>query len=289
VSKKKKKKLGDALDDALDTFDHDPAEGVQELRATSVGCRWMIASWKTTEQVITTARCWEVQQLIKALNLLGFRSNAGYDTSPLALHIRISYIAMKPTLDYAEADRIIGLNTSALDDEARAQKYAEVLPAADKARENMLALIRREIDWLEQVCDDVRNKTEKPALANRLAAAEIDSSADGMQLARYDAMNELSFHRNWNALVRLRRTGLPELGIATEEPAPPVAQNEPIVVPSSPEFTDPYDPSSVPDCETYKAVSKYLLGDLKPAGPPPAAPEPPAEGPEPAPAADSGG
>jgi hypothetical protein len=287
VSRGYEKKLGDALDDALDTFDHDPAAGTEALRATSVGCRWMIASWKAIEQAITTLKCWNVQELVKALNLLGFRSNAGLDVSKLAVLMRMCYVAMKPTPDHAEADRVTGFDSSGLDDAARAQKYAEVLPTAEEAREHMLGLIRREIEWLQQVCDDVRNKVEKPALANRLAAAEIDSSADGMRLARYDAMNEMSFHRNWNALIRLRRVGMETLGVASESPAPPVAQNEPIGEPSSPEFTDTYDSSPESRRARAQAVLKYLTGEPKPAQEPPAPSEQPAAQHEPAPPADS--
>ena len=75
------------------------------------------------------------------------------------------------------------------------------MPSKDEARRTLCTLVRLELERIDGIRERLQVNVEEPALEARLFNAEVDSSPDGMRLARYDAMSELSFHRNWKELV----------------------------------------------------------------------------------------
>lgn len=209
-----------SLEQGIALFEEDPGEAVKELEATSLGCRWMIDQWKALEQTITSGGFWAADQFAQAFALVDF----ALSDDETATRTRLCHLALVPDLIFDEADHLLGIDTSSFTDEARLAHYAEMLPDAERARKTLRSFAQIQITRLEALCERLETEVERPELNERMMAVEIDSSPDGMRLARYDAMNEMTFHRNWNALQRLRKLGPESLGIQPDELQ---AQNEP--------------------------------------------------------------
>jgi hypothetical protein len=124
-----------------------------------------------------------------------------------------------------EADRILNLSSTCFQGEARVAAIKRLLQSRDEARATVLEVIRNEVARLEELANSLAETVEAEDLEERLDAAEVDTTADGMRFARYDAMNETALHRNWAAFVRIRNMGEAKLGLV---PGGERAQNEAI-------------------------------------------------------------
>jgi hypothetical protein len=215
----------------IELLAENPAEGLAELEATTAGCRWLVEQWQALDQAFTASGCWSSDDLAQATALVGLDPLAPHADQEIAMRLRLVYLAFLPKIDFDAADRLLAINTTHLVADARRAEYDEIVPTRDEARAVFRSLAESEVARLETHSKQIEDAVEQPELSALLHEADVDSSPDGMRLARYDAMNELAFHRNWNAFQRLRRYGAEALGL---EPTPPAellaasAQNEPI-------------------------------------------------------------
>lgn len=74
-----------------------------------------------------------------------------------------------------------------------------------RTREGLLALASQSVASYHDREVRLFESLEKPERACLIECALVDCSHTGMRLARYEAMNDLTLHRNWSALVRLRK------------------------------------------------------------------------------------
>jgi hypothetical protein len=194
---------------AVDLFsgrlDDDPAHAVERLETLSLGCDWLAAHWKMLADTLTNAGCWSRAHVEFAIRLLGKDpDNLSPDDSSLA-KLRLAFYASSPELDADELDAFFETSTAELDAETRQQTLAARLPDPETGRAMLSELIADEIERLETLSAELWEEQDAPMRQEAEDLSLVDTSAAGAQASRYETACELSFHRNLNQIIRLRK------------------------------------------------------------------------------------
>lgn len=224
----------------------DPQQGHQRLCESSLGCAWLSERWRILGANLSSRGCWTEEDLALAGRLLGKKAGPPKRGDRAYLKLHLQFLALLPEFDCEYADKLLKVTPGSEDEATRIASYRELIPARQAAHAGILKLVETQRQWLAEQQELLEAEYDPADLATHEAIAEVDSSPGGIRLARYDAMNEQAFHRNWNALSKMRKQGPEALGLqGDEKPEPePGAQNEPTDVRASFEGADTYDYSS---------------------------------------------
>ena len=213
------------IDDAVKRLPDDPISSVARLERTPEGVAWMLRSWGELAEDVTFGSYLMFNQVTRAENLLGRRSDEPCDSriNALASALGGKFQLLDPP------------GTPLCTDPAR------VLERKESARGDLMAIIRAEIDRLTSLRaalpfeDLARSRAEAPL--RRL----FDPSTSGVLFRRYETATARELHRTFAYFDRPRAEPEP----AAEEANP---QDEKtcgeLALSRNFEETDPEGPSS---------------------------------------------
>lgn len=156
--------------------------------------------------------------------------------------LRDQWKALKGVLDergsWNDEERDLAQRLSGPDAGLR-QELEQITGDSAEALALLRAFVDERIAFMSERGRMIYGKYESDPYRIDLAIALVDTSPEGLRLARYEAMNESSFLRSWGTIQRLRKQeGLPLCGQIIRR-----AQNEPIANTASAEPADIYDSS----------------------------------------------
>ena len=195
------------VDDAVKRLPDDPISSVARLERTPEGVDWMLRSWGELLEDVTFGTYLMFNQVTRAENLLGRRSDE-------PCHSRINVLAAALGGNFLLLDPP---GTPLCTDPARVQERKE------SARGDLIAIIRAEIDRLTSLRaglpfeDLARSRAEAPM--RRL----FDPSTSGVLFRRYETAAARELHRVFAHFDAPRAEIEPE---PEPEPAPAVATTE---------------------------------------------------------------
>lgn len=200
-ARRQERQFGQALAD----FEADCSAGLLRLREGSAGCKYLAAEWEALASVLESQGHWDEEHLARVKQLCGMPEYPRVADADLLSRLK----------DY---------NIVARGGDVPADDQLE--PA--EARDALLGFVAGEVDELTQRAQALREQYDEPERSEAIDSVRVDTSPEGMRLARYDVMNEMTFHRSFRALRALRKGDPEALGFAPGEYAEPPAQNEPI-------------------------------------------------------------
>ena len=218
------------IDDAVKRLPEDPISSVARLERTAEGIDWMLRSWGELAEDVTFGSYLLFNQVTRAENLLGRRSDEPCNSrvNALATALGGNFQLLDPP------------GTPLCTDPARVRERKEA------ARTDLIAIIRAEIDRLTSLraalpFDDLaRSRAEAPL--RRL----FDPSTSGVLFRRYETAAARELHRTFAHF---------DDRPAEPEPEPPVAEAIPttettcgeLALSRNFEETGPEGPSSAPE------------------------------------------
>jgi len=223
-----------AFDDRLPVLkaviDEQAATVVQELRGSAAGCRWMISRWERLLEVLHQDGTWLGDDRNEAIQLQGFPAFTDLlcHSEQAYLTFMYSYISQK---NHHKKYLKLLLSKFRIPDTLRARGRASWMPKAEDCKAWLEALAHAQLDELRKREEYLRTTMEEPSRAEAMLRAMVPAGKPGQDLARYDRMQESSFHKAYEALrkgrLELARTGiLPAMADelyregGDEEPAP---------------------------------------------------------------------
>ena len=226
------------IDDAVKRLPDDPISSVARLERTPEGVDWMLRSWGELLEDVTFGTYLLFNQVTRAENLLGRRSDE-------PCHSRINILASALGGNFLLLDPP---GTPLVTDPARVQERKEA------ARGDLIAIIRAEIDRLQLLRaglpfeDLARSRAEAPM--RRL----FDPSTSGVLFRRYETATARELHRVFAHFDTPRpepepRTGAeiaPEAGCGEANHECETACEE-LALSRNSDETDPPGPSSDPE------------------------------------------
>ena len=155
---------------------------LSELEATAFGCDWLIRKWEAIDRKLEQGLNLPTADRHLAMNLIGFHA-----------------VAPGPDGD-DEARQLWDLGLAVAD-----QHDPEGPPADEPGAGDLLrSFIAEQLDRLEGLREQAWRSGEA-AERDAVAARSREQTPDGKLRGRYEKEAELSFHRNFNALLRLRK------------------------------------------------------------------------------------
>lgn len=199
---------------------------IEPLVATSAGCAWLITQWeKLQDKLNNEPRMWLMLETERAIKLTGNDPFTSYTNEARVIQLR-------KCLDVIFDTRTINSCRGSLEKEQpHTQRHEDlsrqiegVLKKLDGVTvpdvlASVAGLIASEIEELKRKQSHLHDEVEVPGAASAQVEALIDITPEGARLHRYENMNELAYHRNYNAFLRHRRNAeklLPALDESSE-------------------------------------------------------------------------
>lgn len=229
---------------AQEVFAADCKRGLSLLMEFSLGCDELRKSWEELAEVLASRGSWDDADLAFAQRLLGAEPTEPNLEEGAVWLLRVQNVLARRSVDHetvAAALKKFGHERVDVLQELLLNTFGSAEPTPQQALAELRDFVAEQIESLSERARMLWSQCERNSYANECAIALVDSSAEGTRLARYEAMNEMSFHRNWNAIQRLRKQDEP-----SSKKIRARAQNEPKMACSSPESADVCDSSSEP-------------------------------------------
>jgi hypothetical protein len=192
------------MDLAIDKLTTNPADAIEELEASSLGCGWLIAEWRSLGDALEDAGCWSRAQATAATRMLGKDPEKALQNASVA-KLKLGFLASSPELDADEVDAFFEESTAELEPQARVERLSRRLPDPEIGRAMLGDFVADEIARLEPLRDEIWEQQDGPDRQLAEDRSLVDSSIEGARTLRYEMATELSLHRNLNQLIRLRK------------------------------------------------------------------------------------
>ncbi len=200
-------------------LDDQPEKTHAKLLRSALGCDWLIARLDDlARDLAVPGGYWSRPEFFQALRLLGLDPLRIPPGHPVVAQLYRASLAADKAPDPTEVDAFLGLDTQALDPDARAAAQRTHLGPREKGRQTLLAFVRLEQQRLRELRADLWDEVDAPALEAACALARtFDPSPEASLARRYESANALELHRHLADFHRARR----------ETPPPPdAAPNE---------------------------------------------------------------
>jgi hypothetical protein len=186
-----------------------------------------VAEWgKLRDVLIKTPYLWEFDRTNRAIRLTGYCPHTNVNSTDVRVIAWRKY--MQVIRDKATFDSCRGSIATAVPGKPVYLELKGKIEACEERLKNtsvpevnaaMIALIDEEVEDVKRKQLQVRDQVEAPAQACAKVEALIDNTPEAARLHRYENMNELAYHRNYNAILRHRRHSEKLLPEAEEQEA----------------------------------------------------------------------
>jgi hypothetical protein len=180
---------------------------VVRLKSTLAGCEWLLAEWKRLKTVIEDGQPWIVQDKLKAIRLLGRQPFDVLDDRDVAM-IYLASHQIKPQGPEWAWEIHTEMNEEQkkrFRDNVADRQLEALLPAtADDARDVLLALVGRQIEWLTARADAHRQR-ERAKTARLASCLDFDDSVEGERLRRFETSSGRGYNRAIDSFLKFRK------------------------------------------------------------------------------------
>ncbi len=181
------------------------------LTGSTFGCDWLIARLDDlARDLAVPGGYWSRPEFFQALRLIGLDPLRIPPGHPVVAQLYRASLAADKAPDPTEVDAFLGLDTKALDPDARAAAQRPHLGPRETGRQTLLAFVRLEQQRLHELRADLWDEHDAPALEQAVALARtFDPSPDASLARRYESANALELHRHLADFHRARRATPP--------------------------------------------------------------------------------
>jgi hypothetical protein len=190
---------------AIKHWSTQPAACVRELETFTRGVEWLLACWEDLAQVLEAKEYWSLGDFWLAMRLMGKSPEMRHEGDKEVSAFRTLVIAALPEIEPGDMDLFLCIKTSQLDPEACKAQFDAELPSREDALEGLWATFNAEVERLSALREKLWERTDWPALAQKINLSAFDNSKAGVLRRRYESANHLDMHRCLKQLTEQRK------------------------------------------------------------------------------------